>query len=165
MSVMRTNCLLDFVGRFGSSRNVVIFILYFNVSSGRWTKSRKQLVLNIIHRRQNLIHFSISDALHVQVESVQWTFEDIDSSGGELNLLADFLAKKQFDLVINLPMRNGGARRVSSFMTHGYRTRRLAVDYSVPLITDVKCTKMLVLVCRQCRLSCRSCTADPKTEN
>jgi carbamoyl-phosphate synthase/aspartate carbamoyltransferase/dihydroorotase len=77
---------------------------------------------------------------------VQWTFEDIDSSGGELSHLADFLARKQFDLVINLPMRNGGARRVSSFMTHGYRTRRLAVDYSVPLITDVKCTKMLVLV-------------------
>ncbi|XP_033610658.1 CAD protein isoform X2 [Cryptotermes secundus] len=81
----------------------------------------------------------------VDVEPAEWTFEDIDSSGGELNHLSDFLARKQFDLVINLPMRNGGARRVSSFMTHGYRTRRLAVDYSVPLITDVKCTKMLVL--------------------
>lgn len=34
--------------------------------------------------------------------------------------------------------------RVSSFMTHGYRTRRLAVDYSIPLVTDVKCTKLLV---------------------
>lgn len=77
---------------------------------------------------------------------MQWTFEDIDPSGGEMNHLADFLARKHFDLVINLPMRNGGARRVSSFMTHGYRTRRLAVDYSVPLITDVKCAKMLVLV-------------------
>ncbi|CAK9827158.1 CAD protein [Anthophora retusa] len=41
-------------------------------------------------------------------------------------------------------MRNGDARRVSNFMTHGYRTRRLAVDYSVPLITDVKCAKLLV---------------------
>ncbi|KAG5313254.1 PYR1 protein, partial [Acromyrmex insinuator] len=41
-------------------------------------------------------------------------------------------------------MRNGGARRVSNFMTHGYRTRRLAADYSVPLITDVKCAKLLV---------------------
>lgn len=41
-------------------------------------------------------------------------------------------------------MRNGGARRVSSFMTHGYRTRRLAIDYSIPLVTDVKCTKLLV---------------------
>ncbi|XP_050452238.1 CAD protein [Cataglyphis hispanica] len=84
----------------------------------------------------------------VEVEPVQWTFENIavneDSSPSELRHLADFLSKKQFDLVINLPMRNGGARRVSNFMTHGYRTRRLAIDYSVPLITDVKCAKLLV---------------------
>lgn len=79
---------------------------------------------------------------------MQWTFENIDdiANQGELKPLAEFLAKKQFDLVINLPMRNGGARRVSSFMTHGYRTRRLAIDYSIPLITDVKCTKLLVEV-------------------
>lgn len=59
--------------------------------------------------------------------------------------LADFMARRQLDLVINLPMR-GGARRVSSFTTHGYRTRRLAVDYAVPLVTDVKCAKLLVKV-------------------
>lgn len=41
-------------------------------------------------------------------------------------------------------MRTGGARRVSSFVTHGYRTRRLAVDLTIPLVTDVKCTKLLV---------------------
>uniref|UniRef100_A0A0C9QZV9 R_1 protein n=1 Tax=Fopius arisanus TaxID=64838 RepID=A0A0C9QZV9_9HYME len=84
----------------------------------------------------------------VEVEPVQWTFENIDvnedSSPSELRHLADFLSKKHFDLVINLPMRNGGARRVSNFMTHGYRTRRLAVDYCVPLVTDVKCAKLLV---------------------
>ncbi|KAG5900498.1 hypothetical protein JTB14_010909 [Gonioctena quinquepunctata] len=80
------------------------------------------------------------------VESVEWTFDSIDdiTSQGELRPLAEFLSKKQFDLVINLPMRNGGARRVSSFMTHGYRTRRLAIDYSIPLVTDVKCAKLLV---------------------
>lgn len=79
------------------------------------------------------------------MEAVQWTFDklNIDDSG-ELRHLAEFLANKQFDMVINLPMRNGGVRRVSSFMTHGYRTRRLAVDYSIPLVTDVKCTKLLV---------------------
>ncbi|KAF2879128.1 hypothetical protein ILUMI_27035 [Ignelater luminosus] len=87
----------------------------------------------------------------VDVESVQWTFENIDdiTSQGELKPLAEFLSKKQFDLVINLPMRNGGARRVSSFMTHGYRTRRLAIDYSIPLVTDVKCAKMLVEALRR----------------
>lgn len=81
----------------------------------------------------------------LQVESVQWTFDKLNiEDGGELQHLAEFLANKQFDMVINLPMRNGGVRRVSSFMTHGYRTRRLAVDYSIPLVTDVKCTKLLV---------------------
>lgn len=81
---------------------------------------------------------------------MQWTFEELDTEtnggNGELKHLADFLANKQFELIINLPMRNGGARRVSSFVTHGYRTRRLAVDYSVPLVTDVKCAKLLVEV-------------------
>lgn len=86
-----------------------------------------------------------------QVESVQWTFDHIgdpedDRSDGELMHLADFMARRQLDLVINLPMR-GAARRVSSFSTHGYRTRRLAVDYAVPLVTDVKCAKLLVKVC------------------
>ncbi|XP_053949605.1 CAD protein [Anastrepha ludens] len=82
----------------------------------------------------------------VDVESVQWTFDkkSPEDPNGELRHLAEFLANKQFDMVINLPMHGGGARRVSSFMTHGYRTRRLAVDFSIPLVTDVKCTKLLV---------------------
>ncbi|XP_038215303.1 CAD protein [Zerene cesonia] len=90
----------------------------------------------------------------IDVESVQWTFEhigDLDDarSDGELMHLADFMARRELDLVINLPMR-GGARRVSSFSTHGYRTRRLAVDYAVPLVTDVKCAKLLVQAMLRC---------------
>ncbi|XP_059054343.1 CAD protein isoform X1 [Achroia grisella] len=90
----------------------------------------------------------------IEIESVQWTFDHIgdpeDSRfDGELMHLADFMARRQLDLVINLPMR-GGARRVSSFSTHGYRTRRLAVDYAVPLVTDVKCAKLLVKAMQQC---------------
>lgn len=82
----------------------------------------------------------------VHVEPVQWIYENIGeaTTSGELNSLADYLARKDFDLVINLPMRTRGARRVSSFMTYGYKTRRLAVEYSVPLVTDVKCAKLLV---------------------
>ncbi len=34
----------------------------------------------------------------------------------------------------------------SEFPLQGYRTRRMAVDYSVPLITDVKCCKLFVEV-------------------
>ncbi|KAH8406424.1 hypothetical protein KR009_001003, partial [Drosophila setifemur] len=46
------------------------------------------------------------------VESVQWTFDKTtpDDINGELQHLAEFLANKQFDLVINLPMSGGGAR-------------------------------------------------------
>ena len=106
------------------------------------------------------------------MESIEWAYDDIGeiTSKGQLNNMADFLAHKQLDLVINLPMRHGGARRVSSFSTHGklfqvtqlwylcifrfqkccfyagYRTRRMAVDYAVPLITDIKCAKLLVEV-------------------
>lgn len=84
----------------------------------------------------------------VQIEPIEWTFENIGEEGhqGQLIDLSDYLARRQLDLVINLPMRSGGARRVSSFLTHGYRTRRLAVDYSVPLLTDVKCAKLMVEV-------------------
>jgi hypothetical protein len=42
-------------GRRTSFRNVVI--LYFYILSGRRTKSRRQLVLNVIHHRQNLLEF------------------------------------------------------------------------------------------------------------
>lgn len=67
-------------------------------------------------------------------------------SQGELMNLSEFLATKNIELVINLPMRNGSARRGGAFTTHGYRTRRLAVDFCVPLITDVKCAKLMVEV-------------------
>lgn len=55
------------------------------------------------------------------MESIEWAYDDIGeiTSKGQLNNMADFLAHKQLDLVINLPMRHGGARRVSSFSTHG----------------------------------------------
>ncbi|OXA61290.1 CAD protein [Folsomia candida] len=87
----------------------------------------------------------------IKVEPMEWTFENIGEAGdqGDLILLSDYLARRQLDLVINLPMRSGGARRVSSFSTHGYRTRRSAVDFAVPLVTDVKCAKLLVEALRR----------------
>lgn len=93
------------------------------------------------------IFLLLKKLIDLQVESVtlECEGENDDSSLGFQNL-ADFLSKKHFDLVINLPRRSNGAKRVSTFMTHGYRTRRLAVDYSVPLVTDVKCAKLLVEV-------------------
>uniref|UniRef100_A0A8C1MVF1 Carbamoyl-phosphate synthetase 2, aspartate transcarbamylase, and dihydroorotase n=1 Tax=Cyprinus carpio TaxID=7962 RepID=A0A8C1MVF1_CYPCA len=66
--------------------------------------------------------------------------------GDKQRNIMDYLEENHFDLVVNLSMRNSGGRRLSSFVTKGYRTRRMAIDYSVPLITDIKCTKLFVQV-------------------
>jgi carbamoyl-phosphate synthase/aspartate carbamoyltransferase/dihydroorotase len=48
-------------------------------------------------------------------------------------------------------MRSAGLFRASSFVTQGYRCRPLASDYSVPLMTDVKCVKLFVEALRRSR--------------
>ena len=90
------------------------------------------------------------------MKAVDWPYEDDGAgvragiNGGATSIyqrtIADYLAENKFDLVINLAMRDGGLRAASSFVTQGYRTRRMAVDYSVPLLTDIKCTKLFVEV-------------------
>uniref|UniRef100_A0A8C5NNS2 Carbamoyl-phosphate synthetase 2, aspartate transcarbamylase, and dihydroorotase n=1 Tax=Junco hyemalis TaxID=40217 RepID=A0A8C5NNS2_JUNHY len=84
------------------------------------------------------------------LSAVDWHFEEADSSEAgareSQRSILDYLAENHFEMVINLSMRNSGGRRLSSFVTKGYRTRRLAVDYSVPLIIDIKCTKLFVEV-------------------
>ncbi|RXM27756.1 CAD protein [Acipenser ruthenus] len=88
----------------------------------------------------------------VKVMAVDWPFEEEENDSPlkekQRNIM-DYLEENHFDLVINLSMRNSGGRRLSSFVTKGYRTRRLAVDYSVPLIIDIKCTKLFVQALRQ----------------
>jgi len=84
----------------------------------------------------------------IPIEAVKWPFEEIGNettSTSQVDRIVEYLATKEFDLLINLPMRSKGARRVS---TLGYRTRRFAVDHSVPLISDVKCAKLLVQALR-----------------
>lgn len=46
-------------------------------------------------------------------------------------------------MYINLPSKNK-YRRPASYSSKGYRTRRMAVDFAIPLITNVKCAKLLV---------------------
>ena len=46
-------------------------------------------------------------------------------------------------MYINLPSKNH-YRRPASYTSKGYRTRRMAVDFAVPLITNVKVAKLLV---------------------
>lgn len=57
--------------------------------------------------------------------------------------LTQHLAKNLIDLYINLPSNNR-FRRPASYMSRGYRTRRMAVDYHTPLVTNVKNAKLLI---------------------
>ncbi|KAK7580173.1 hypothetical protein V9T40_000802 [Parthenolecanium corni] len=82
----------------------------------------------------------------LSVEPIHGVFESLveGASNTELQNLAEVLARKDIDLVINLSLRSNYRNKISSFKTYGYQTRRLAVEYSVPLITDVKCAKLIV---------------------
>ncbi len=91
----------------------------------------------------------------IPVKTVKWQFAHMGAGdealeAGEMSKqmvnLAVSLSNRAFDLVINLPkFPSRGARRVSSYVpTYGSRLRRMAIDYSVPLITDVKCAKLLI---------------------
>ncbi|KAI8376213.1 uncharacterized protein BYT42DRAFT_378462 [Radiomyces spectabilis] len=57
--------------------------------------------------------------------------------------LQQHLSNNLIDMYINLPSRNR-YRRPASYMSKGYRSRRMAVDYSIPLLTNVKCAKVFV---------------------
>jgi carbamoyl-phosphate synthase/aspartate carbamoyltransferase len=57
--------------------------------------------------------------------------------------LNQHLEKNLIDLYINLPSRNR-YRRPANYMSKGYKSRRMAVDHSIPLITNIKCAKVFV---------------------
>ncbi|KIY73951.1 carbamoyl-phosphate synth [Cylindrobasidium torrendii FP15055 ss-10] len=57
--------------------------------------------------------------------------------------LTQHLANNLIDMYINLPSKNH-YRRPASYASKGYTSRRMAVDFAIPLITNVKNAKMLV---------------------
>ncbi|KAJ2133543.1 Carbamoyl-phosphate synthase [Coemansia sp. RSA 921] len=57
--------------------------------------------------------------------------------------LQEYLSNNKIDLYVNLPSKNK-FRRPATYVSNGYRSRRLAIDFSVPLITNVKCAKMFI---------------------
>jgi carbamoyl-phosphate synthase/aspartate carbamoyltransferase len=76
------------------------------------------------------------------------TLEALDSAADTADQRQEYslqqhLANNLIDLYINLPSKNR-YRRPANYMSRGYRTRRMAVDFSVPLITNVKCAKLFV---------------------
>lgn len=57
--------------------------------------------------------------------------------------LTQHLANNLIDLYINLPSQNK-YRRPANYVSKGYLTRRMAIDLSVPLMTNIKCAKLFV---------------------
>ncbi|EMR08946.1 carbamoyl-phosphate synthase, large subunit [Pneumocystis murina B123] len=68
--------------------------------------------------------------------------EDEEHQKSEYSL-TQHLSKNLIDMYINLPSNNR-FRRPANYTSIGYRTRRMAVDYSIPLITNVKCAKLMI---------------------
>ncbi|MDP3177622.1 MAG: ATP-grasp domain-containing protein, partial [Spirochaetaceae bacterium] len=50
--------------------------------------------------------------------------------------IADMLRERAFDLVINIPKNNGETE-----LRNDYLIRRMAIDYDIPLVTDIKVAK------------------------
>jgi carbamoyl-phosphate synthase/aspartate carbamoyltransferase len=78
----------------------------------------------------------------VQVQYLEVLGKEEDSQKSEYSL-TQHLAKNMIDLYINLPSNNR-YRRPANYMSKGYQTRRMAVDYQIPLVTNVKNAKILV---------------------
>jgi carbamoyl-phosphate synthase/aspartate carbamoyltransferase len=68
---------------------------------------------------------------------------DVDDKLKAEYSLQQHLSNNLIDMYVNLPSRNR-FRRPASYMSKGYRSRRMAVDYSIPLLTNVKCAKLFV---------------------
>ena len=78
----------------------------------------------------------------VQYLEVLGEQEESNNQKTEYSLI-QHLANNLIDLYINLPSNNQ-FRRPASYMSRGYQTRRMAVDYHTPLVTNVKNAKLLV---------------------
>jgi carbamoyl-phosphate synthase large subunit len=69
------------------------------------------------------------------------------SEAVEPNIL-DYLAQRKIDLVVNVPMANKRSR-ISDIITDGYIIRRQAVEFNVPVITNLQLAAALVDVLKQ----------------
>jgi carbamoyl-phosphate synthase/aspartate carbamoyltransferase len=78
----------------------------------------------------------------IPVQFLEVFTKDDDDQNAEYSL-SQHLANNLIDLYVNLPSANR-FRRPASYMSKGYETRRMAIDYSVPLVTNVKNAKLLV---------------------
>ncbi|KAF2690434.1 aspartate carbamoyltransferase [Lentithecium fluviatile CBS 122367] len=85
---------------------------------------------------------------YIQEHGINCKFLEVLASGDQDEQkpeysLTQHLSNNLIDLYINLPSSNR-FRRPANYMSRGYRTRRMAVDYQTPLVTNVKNAKILI---------------------
>ncbi|KAI3320056.1 pyrABCN [Xylariaceae sp. AK1471] len=78
----------------------------------------------------------------IPVQFLEALGKEDDDQRSEFSL-TQHLAKNMINLYINLPSNNK-YRRPANYMSRGYQTRRMAVDYQIPLVTNVKNAKILI---------------------
>ena len=78
----------------------------------------------------------------VPVKYLEALSKDSEQQKSEYSM-THHLANNLIDMYINLPSANR-FRRPANYMSSGYRSRRLAVDYSIPIITNIKCAKLMI---------------------
>lgn len=102
-----------------------------------------------LHRMGYNVFATAGTADFIQEHGVPVKYLEALGSEDELNpqkaeySLTQHLANNLIDLYINLPSKNR-FRRPASYISKGYRSRRMAVDFAVPLITNVKCAKLFI---------------------
>lgn len=62
--------------------------------------------------------------------------------------IIDYIQKGKIDLVINIPMPNGAAK-YSEILEDEYVIRRLAVEFNIPVVTNLELASVLVKVLKQ----------------
>lgn len=109
-------------------------------------------MLPSVHKLQRMgynIFATAGTADFIQEHGIPVKYLEALGSEDELNpqkaeySLTQHLANNLIDLYINLPSKNR-FRRPASYISKGYRSRRMAVDFAVPLVTNVKCAKLFI---------------------
>jgi carbamoyl-phosphate synthase/aspartate carbamoyltransferase len=101
-----------------------------------------------LHKMGYNLFATAGTADFIQEHGIPVKFLEVLSGGEKADQKPEYsltahLANNMIDLYINLPSSNR-FRRPANYMSRGYQTRRMAVDYQTPLVTNVKNAKLLI---------------------
>jgi len=108
----------------------------------------KMEMLEPVRKLQSLgfkLYGTFGSADFFKENDIEIQFVEDLGSGDQKNeySLTHLLSTGLIDLYINLPSNNK-FRRPANYMSRGYKTRRMAVDFDTPLVTNVKIAKILI---------------------